>query len=274
MKKGQASPSLLLCDVGNSNLKLAFADHERLLAVHSLPSRSGETQDSLGLAIAALMAHDGVDAGALEACVAASVSPALDPILKGAVERYAGCPVFFTPRDLPLPIENKYPRPHETGADRLVCAWAASRLFPDEQSIVVVDFGTAATFDCVSGGAFLGGLIFPGPGIAAMALAQNTAKLPPVNFDFSDQEPRICVDTATSIQHGIIFGYKHLVAGLCGSLAASLPGRAKIVGTGAFASALARISGVFDLVAPALALDGLRDLYYTEKPGGLPAGRA
>lgn len=258
---------LLLCDVGNTNIKLALADGERLIKIYNLPNRIHETEDSLGLQLCSLLTYAGFNANKLKACVISSVSPALDPVLLNAVKHYIGCPVFFVPRDLAIPIENKYPRPQETGADRLVCAYAARLYFPDCPAFLVVDFGTAVTFDLIKENSYLGGLIFPGPGIASQALANKTAKLPHINFDFNALEPQTCVDTETSIQHGIIFGYQALVEGLCKRLTASLPAPVKIIGTGAFAFSLEKISKNFDLLVPALVLDGLRNLYYTQKEG-------
>ena len=239
-------PEVLLCDVGNSNIKLAFANAEKLFNIYTLPNKIRETEDSLGLQLCSLLTHAEFKPQNLKACVISSVSPALDPLLLAAVKRYLGCAVIFVPRDLEIPITNRYPRPHETGADRLVCAYAGRLYFPNCPALIVVDFGTAVTFDLVSGNSYCGGLIFPGPGIAAQALTSKTAKLPDINFDFNSLEPQTCVDTETSIQHGIFFGYHALAEGLCKRLAASLPSPVKIIGTGAFAFSLEKISKIFD----------------------------
>lgn len=264
MNSGKNAPELLLCDVGNTNIKLGLADRESLLATFSLPRMDMETEDSLGLKILALLDHLSVQADSLLACVISSVVPALDPLLREAIARYLHCPAFFVPRDLPVPMENRYPRPQETGADRLVAAYAARVLFPRTASLLVVDFGTAVTFDCINENSYLGGLIFPGPGIALKALSQKTAKLPAIGLELDSSEPRPCQDTATSIQHGLVFGYKYLVEGLCGRLTDSLPGPVKIIATGSFALTLAKICDIFDTIRPSLVLDGLRNLYYTQ----------
>lgn len=253
---------LLLCDIGNSSVKLGFANANKVLASYTLPDIREETADSLGLKLISLLGHAGIAPEALKGCAVSSVVPAAEPILREAAARYVSCPVLFAPRDLPVPLENRYSRPDEVGADRLVGAYAARMLYPDIPSLIVVDFGTAATFDCVSGQAYLGGLIFPGPATAVAALGRHTAKLPSVSLDIRALEPTPGRDTVTSIQHGIVFGYVCATEGLCGRLKRQLGSPVKVLATGGFASSISRLTTVFDAILPALLLDGLRRLYY------------
>lgn len=253
---------ILVADAGNTAIKLAIASRSGLLASFSLPSRPEETADSLGLRLLELVKFAGQ--GKPKACAISSVTPALNPALKGAAEKFLGCPAYFVPGSLRVPLKNKYSRPEQTGADRLVGAWAARILYPEPESLLIVDFGTAATFDCVSKDAYLGGLIFPGPGVAARALAQNTALLPSVSLEPDTAEPVAGADTQTSVRHGMIFGYKYLCEGLCAALAKKLPGPVMTIATGPFAETLNKISAVFDQIRPSLVLDGLRNLYYTQ----------
>lgn len=260
------SKKILLFDIGNTSIKVGMADPGSVFASYSLPGtqpgQGGHTADSLGLAILGLLAHAGLAAGDIAACVASSVVPGLDPILARTIGRYLGCPLHFVPRDLPVPMQNLYERPAEVGADRLVGAYAARRLLPGEQSLMVVDFGTALTFDCINKDAYLGGLIFPGPDTALAALAKNTAKLPHAGFEVETSDPAPCRDTATSIRHGIVFGYACLVEGLVERLARQMPGRVHVLATGGLAREMARLVRVFNSVEPVLLLDGLRRLYY------------
>lgn len=256
---------LLLFDVGNTSIKVGMADKNQVLAAYSLPAAPDQTADSFGLLLLSLLAHADVDAAALSACVACSVSPGMDSIIRDAVARYAGCPLLRVPCDLSVPLENRYERPAEVGADRLVAAYAARRQFPKAASLVVADFGTALTLDCVSGEAYLGGLIFPGPGTALAALSAKAAKLPRVNLDVHSLEPTPGRDTVTSIQHGLFFGYVAISEGLCPRLARQLAEPVFTVATGGFASEIARASSVFDAVLPELLLEGLRRLYYEAK---------
>ena len=252
---------LLLFDVGNTSIKVGMADESHVLAAYTLPAAGGHTADSFGLTLVSLLGHAGVAPGTLRACVVSSVVPAMDAVIAGAVARYVGCPLFRAVDDLPVPLENRYERPAEVGADRLVAAYAARRAFPEAASLIVADFGTALTLDCVSGAAYLGGLIFPGPGTALAALASHAAKLPPVSMDVTALEPAPGRDTVTSIRHGLFFGYVSISEGLCDRLGRQLAGPVKTVATGGFAQAIAQASAVFDAVVPELLLEGLRRLY-------------
>lgn len=153
-------PELLLFDIGNTSIKVGLANERHVLTSYTLPANAGHTSDSLGLTLLSLLRHADTDMAKLKACVASSVVPGFDPLLREAVARYLDRPLYCAPDDLPIPLENRYERPSEVGADRLVGAFAARRLCPDAASLLVVDFGTAVTFDCVSGQAYLGGLSF------------------------------------------------------------------------------------------------------------------
>lgn len=158
-----------------------------------------------------------------------------------------------------MPLENRYRNPREVGADRLVVPCAARMLFPDDPSLIVIDSGTALTFDCVfSGGAYLGGLIFPGPVTALDALAGAAAKLPHISSETDAAVPEPCADTATSIRHGIVFGFASLVDG-SDRQAAGLPGPVRP--TGGFLQMLSGKVSSIDAILPALLLDGLAMLY-------------
>lgn len=258
-------PELLLCDIGNTSMKIGLSDGKKVITSYGLPVNGGETADSLGLRLLAICGHAGIGAGAIRTCVASSVVPRMDPILREAVARYCGGETLFVPRDLPIPLENRYERPEEVGSDRLVGAYAARKLFAEIPSIIVVDFGTAVTFDCVQGQAYLGGLIFPGPATAAEALASHTARLPHVSLDTRAAEPVPGLDTATSIQHGLVFGFVSVTEGLCARLKRRLAPPVKVVATGGFAAAISSLSPIIDAVLPALLLEGLRWLYHEEK---------
>ncbi len=235
--------------------------HDGTRDVYSLQTSSGQTSDSLGFSLLALLHHAGCDTTDFAACVICSVVPGMDPLFTQAITRYVGCPVLFTPGDLPVPLENHYYRADQVGADRLVAAWAARVLHPDTPALVVVDFGTAVTFDCVQGASYLGGLIFPGPLTALNSLAGATAKLPGVNLDCEDLEPTPGRDTSTSIRHGILFGFASMVEGLVARLSAQLQGPVRVVGTGGFAARIARLTPALEEVTPDLLLQGLRLLY-------------
>lgn len=253
---------ILLFDIGNTSIKVGLASREAVLTSYSLRTDAGQTADSLGLNLLTLLGHAGLPVGAIQACVASSVVPGIEPLLQEACRRFLGCTVLFAPHDIPVPLVNEYERPHEVGADRLVGAYAARRLFPQAPALIAIDFGTAVTFDCITGNRYMGGLIFPGPLTALAALASNAARLPRVNLNVQSSEPVVGKNTSTSIQHGLIFGFASMVEGLTARLRRQMPEPAVVVATGGFAADMARVSACFDHVLPTLLLDGLRRLYY------------
>ncbi len=259
-------PNLILVDVGNTTMKIGVSLAGEL-ASYSLQSDARQTSDSLGLNLLALLRHAGAAEARFEACLVCSVVPAMDTILREAVGRYVGCPVLFTPADMPVPLENRYLRAEQVGADRLLAAWAARVLHPEAASLIVIDFGTAVTFDCVRGGAYLGGLIFPGPQTAVSALAGATAKLPGVSLDCDADGPAPGRDTATSISHGIYFGFASMVDGLVSRLRADLPDPCAIVATGGFAGPLQRAASSLREVRRDLLLQGLQMLHQQQRNG-------
>ncbi len=260
-----AASRILLLDVGNTSTKAGLAGPGGLEASFVLPTRQSGTADSWGLELKAAVAHAAEAAGqplAVAEAVVSSVVPPVDSCLRQAAERYFGCRARFVPRELPLAIENRYERPQEVGADRLVTALAARRLFPDAKRIVVVDFGTATTFDCVDGDAYLGGLICPGVHSSARALASGTAKLPRVTPEVMDEtaqgELAIGRSTTQSLNHGFVYGFAAMTEGLCQRLRRRLGGEALVVATGGFAQGLAGVCPCLEQVRPDLLLEGLR----------------
>jgi type III pantothenate kinase len=256
---------LLLFDIGNTNIKVGLASGRALLADYSLRTDAGRTADDLGLTLLELLRHAQLRPERLRACVASSVVPQLDQTMREMCRRYLHKELLFAPEDLPVPLLNRYERPAEVGADRLVGAYAARKLMPEAQSLICVDFGTALTFDCVTENAYLGGLIFPGVHTAASALAGSTAKLPEVSLKVDGLEPVPGRSTATSIRHGILCGYAALVEGLCARLSRGLAPPVAVLATGGFAGEMQRITGCFSRVVPGLLLEGLRLVYLENK---------
>jgi len=250
--------SFLLIDIGNTSLKIGTGTRQFSGSTYSLPTRAQHTSDSLGLSLLQLLTHARLEAEELEACLICSVVPSLDPLFRQACKRFLRKTPLFFPEDFSIKLENRYRRPEEVGADRLLAAFAARRLYPDPPSLISVDFGTATTFDCVSGNAYLGGLICPGVLSSHAALSGQTAKLPRISLEVDAAEPRIGRSTATSLSHGFVFGFAAMASGLCTQLKAQLPGPTEVVATGGFAADLSRVCTCFDHVRPDLILEGLR----------------
>ncbi len=261
---------VFLFDIGNTNTKIGLARGRGPFVSYVLPTDPRQTADQFGLTLLELLRHARADADGVEACIASSVAPAMGATVRRACERFLGIRPLFVPEDMALPMENRYALPHEVGADRLVGAFAARRLFPQAETIVSVDFGTATTFDCVQGDAYLGGLICPGVFSSASALASNTAKLPRIHLEVEESFPVPGRSTSTSLNHGFVFGFAAMAEGLVKRLAASLaPGReanVMVVATGGFAPALAKVTDCFHAVRPDLLLEGLH-LLYQEQAG-------
>lgn len=257
----------LLIDIGNTSLKIGLASPEKLLTSYTLPTDTSQSGDSLGLQIAYLLNHAGVsftdDEGSMRptACVVSSVVPGMIPLVRHACERYLHLTPLFAHRDLPIPLENHYERPNEVGADRLVGAFGARRLFPDARSVVSVDYGTATNFDCVTGNAYLGGLICPGVMSSLGALATRTAQLPKIALCTHSDAPIMGRSTVTSLNHGFLFGFAAMTEGLYARLTSTLEGPVAFVATGGFAADVARVVNCFDLVRPDLVIEGLRQLW-------------
>lgn len=242
--------------------------HRGLVASYTLPTDTQQSGDGLGLQLAYLLGHAGFGTPgtgpgnvALDGCVISSVVPGMNPLVAHACERFLELTPRFAHRDLPIPLENRYERPNEVGADRLVGAFGARRLLPDVRSVVSVDYGTATNFDCVTGNAYLGGLICPGVMSSLGALATRTAQLPRIALTAHADVPIVGRSTVTSLNHGFLFGFASMTEGLYARLTKTLEGPVAFVATGGFAPDVARVVDCFDLVRPDLVLEGLRLLW-------------
>ncbi len=256
---------ILLFDIGNTSIKVGLASQDNLLSTYTLRTDAEQTADSLGLTLYTLLQHANISKESLEVCVCSSVVPGMTSLAHEACTRFIGVPFLQVPQDIPVPLKNCYSTPSEVGADRLVCAYAARKLIPQTPSLIVVDFGTATTFDCITHHDYLGGIIFPGVHTAASALSSKAAKLPRINLAITDTELVPGRDTASSMQHGILFGFAAMVEGMTKRLCAQMQGPVHIMGTGGFAKDIAKVSTCFDSVLPNLILDGLRQLYFSQK---------
>jgi type III pantothenate kinase len=250
------SPVSLLLDAGNTTIKVGLADAAGLFTSYVLPTDKTATADSLGLALSSLAGHAGIAAADVTAATVSSVVPPMDPLISRAVERYFGITARFVPRDVAVPLENRYARPHEVGADRLVTAYAG-RLAAETPVVVVVDFGTATTFDCVKGNAFLGGLICPGLFSSLKALSLDTAKLPHIALDGGHGGLSIGQSTSECLNQGFLHGFAAMAEGVGRLLVKHLGEPATILATGGFAERLAPLCPSFSLVRPNLLLEGL-----------------
>lgn len=235
---------ILCVDVGNTNIVLGLFHGKRLEW-----AKRFETQEGIRLLKKFLLKSvDGI--------AVASVVPSLDLALKNLLKKKFGVnPLFVTSR-IRLPIKLKVKRPSQVGADRIANAVAAG----GRGGIIVVDFGTATTFDVISAkGEYLGGPIAPGIGIANAALHEKTAKLPLVKI--ARPKRVIGKETAECIQAGVLFGYAGLVEGLIARIRKEYGDRMKVIATGGLAPLVARECCSIQKVDSFLTLKGLKSIY-------------
>lgn len=247
---------LLVVDIGNTNIVMGIYDGDKLLRDWRIRTEHKTTEDEFSVLATNLFAHSRVDLSDISQTVISCVVPPMVSILDAFCQKYLGhAPQWVDARSVAgMPI--LYGNPAEVGADRIVNAVAAYRRY--QTSLIIIDFGTATTFDAVSvRGEYLGGAISPGIMIASEALFQKASKLPRVEI-FRAPSCVIGRDTSSSIQAGIIFGYAGLVDGIVQRMQQEMGGNPKVIATGGLASLMANVSKRIEVVEPNLTLEGLR----------------
>ena len=245
---------ILVVDVGNTNICIGIERGRILQASWRLRTDPGQTVDEFFVTLVQLMETHSVAREAIRGAIVASVVPQLSDVVAAGIERKLGAPVLMVGPGLRTGISIRMDNPREVGADRIVNAVAAHELCPE--GAVVVDLGTATTFDCISpSGEYLGGIIAPGIGISAEALFERTAKLPEVTI----QKPRRAIgkNTESSMQSGIFYGYVALIDGLVDRIRGELNFDPAVIATGGYSAALAAESRTIARVEPDLTLLGL-----------------
>jgi type III pantothenate kinase len=251
-------PLLLLIDVGNTNTVVGIHRGDDLIESFRLSTDSERTADEYGALVLPLFERFGVDPATADAVVVSSVVPPLNPTLERLAQRYFGRPPLFIEPGVRTGMPIRYDNPAEVGADRIVNAVAARELYG--APVVVVDFGTATTFDVVNAaGAYAGGIIAPGIMISAEALFAHASRLYRVDV----RKPALLVGrtTAAAMQSGIYWGAIGLVDGILARLLAELPGVKNVVATGGQAELIAEGSQHIREVNPRLTLQGLKLIY-------------
>lgn len=246
----------LAIDVGNTHTVVGAYDGEVLVDHFRLSTLASKTADEWGLLCHLALRNRGVDPAAIQAVAVSSVVPPLQHVLKSMSLEYFGVKPLFVGPGVKTGMPIRYDDPREVGADRIVNAVAAYHRWPG--ALIVVDFGTATTFDVISqGGEYVGGAIAPGVQISVDALSQHASRLPRVDLEFPERV--IGTNTAASMQSGIVHGYAAMVDGLCARIAEELgPPEPKVVATGGLAKLLASVSTKISEVDEYLTLEGLR----------------
>ncbi|MBK6513400.1 MAG: type III pantothenate kinase [Polyangiaceae bacterium] len=245
---------LLAVDVGNTNISFGLLSDGKL--IHHLRSESARqrTADEYAILVRQMMDLYGIDPKQVDAAIVASVVPALTDTMVAFIRRGFGIDALVVGPGIKTGMPILYEDPREVGADRIVNAvagydWAKG-------TVIVVDFGTATTFDCVTKkGEYLGGIITPGVQISADALFARAAKLHRV--DFAVPPRAIGRNSTQSMQAGIVFGYAAMVDGLCARLKRELGDDARVIATGGLAPLIGKQTESIEAVDSDLTLSGL-----------------
>jgi type III pantothenate kinase len=249
---------LLAVDVGNTHIVLGLYDGEELIEDFRIETAKGRTTDEYHVLLHNLLQIAGVERRAVTASILASVVPSLSDIFVEAVDRAFDHEMLVVGPGIKTGMPILYENPREVGADRIVNAVAAYERV--HRAVIVVDFGTATTFDCISpNGEYMGGAIAPGMEISANALFSRAARLPRAGIA---RPPRVIGrNTIHSMQSGIVFGYVGLVDGLVDRLKEEIGGECAVLATGGLAHLIEPDSRTIEDVDEFLTLDGLRILY-------------
>jgi len=249
---------LLVVDVGNTHTVLGLYDDERLVHDFRIETAKGRTSDEYHVLLLSLLDLAGVKRSDVRASILASVVPSFNDTVINAVDRAFDHEIMVVGPGIKTGMPVLYENPREVGADRVVNAVAAYERV--KGAAIVVDFGTATTFDCISAkGEYLGGSIAPGMQLSASALFSRAARLP--RSEIARPPRAIGRNTVHSMQSGIVFGYVGLVDGLVRRLAAEMDGEVTVIATGGLASLIEPDSETIEEVDEFLTLEGLRLIY-------------
>ena len=246
---------LLALDIGNTNITLGVFDGEKLAATWRLSTDRSKMLDEYSIMLNQLLSLRDMTVRDIDTAALCSVVPPLTPMFVELCQQYLNVEPLVVAAGTRTGIRILYDNPRDVGADRIVDAAAAMKLYGGP--VIVVDMGTATVFDAVTeDGDYLGGAIAPGMAIAHDALFSNTSQLRRVEL-ISPATP-IGRNTIHAIQSGIVLGYAELVRGMVARFDQELGGGAKVVATGGMAHIIEKEAGVFDDVNPDLTLTGLR----------------
>ena len=251
-------------DIGNTNIILGIFQDEVLKATWRITTGLHRLSDEYATLMLSLFAHKGINPEQIKDAALCSVVPPLTAIFTEVCNRYLGLSPLVIRAGVKTGVRIRLANPGEVGADRIVNAAAAHHLYGGP--LIVIDLGTATTFDAVSEeGDYLGGAIAPGIAIAVEALSLRAAALPRV--ELIPPRQAIGKDTITAMQSGIIFGYVGLIEGIIARFRREL-GEAKVVATGGYCQLLASETSSIQIVNPDLTLLGVRLIYEVNKSRG------
>ena len=253
---------LLVIDVGNTNTVVGVFDGEKLVQSWRVRTVADHTVDEYGMLIYSLYKSSKISTKSISDIIISCVVPPMLNILEPLCEKYFHIKPLIVEPGIKTGMPIQYDNPREVGADRIVNAVAAFEKYKTD--LIIVDFGTATTFDYVSAkGEYLGGCIAPGIVISSEALFERASKLPRVEF----KKPKtiIAKDTISSMQAGIMFGYAGLVDGIVERMKAEVKSNPKVIATGGLAVVIAPETKSIEVVDENLTLEGLRIIHLKNK---------
>jgi type III pantothenate kinase len=249
---------LLLMNINNTNTMLGLYQNEEWIANWRIASDRAKLPDEYAMLLKSLFDFEGLYWENISGVAIASVVPPLTTSFVEMCQRFLNQDPLVVTHNIKTGVKVLTDYPAEVGADRILNALATHRLHGSPA--IVVDFGTATTFDAVSAeGDYLGGAIAPGLGIAAEALFSRTANLP--RIELVAPPKAIGRNTIHCMQSGLVLGYIGLIEGLVTRIRAELGGQAKVIGTGGLAPLLAKETNIIETVDQMLTLEGLRLMY-------------
>ena len=249
---------LLVVDAGNSQTELGLFDAEKIIGQWRVVTTNYRTRDELHILLTMLLHSIKVSREDTRGCCIASVVPHLNSALQQACEHTFGIQPLMVEPGVKTGIILQCDNPKEVGADRIANAAGARAQCSD--AMIIIDFGTATTFDVMTEKAeWLGGLIVPGIQLSADALFENCARLPRVPI----KAPRSVIgrDTVTNIQSGLTYGYADMVDGLVVRITKEMGIPMKVIATGGLSRAISAVASQIDLVDPLLTMKGLCAVY-------------
>lgn len=254
---------MLAIDIGNTTIHIGGFEGGRLKREWRITTRPHKTVDEYGMTIREFLRTGRMEKYRIEGAALCSVVPILTPVFSEAIEKYFGCRPLIVDHETPGGLKILYDPPRDVGPDRIVNGVAV--LERKKGPAIIVDFGTATTFDVLSAaGEYRGGVIAPGVMISVEALFSRAAKLAMVQLTPPDRV--IGRDTVSSVQSGVIFGYAAMVDGMVGKIRKEISGPARIVATGGLAELIAPHSKTIQEIRPFLTLEGLWIFYKRNKP--------
>jgi len=249
---------LIAIDIGNTNVVIGIYQNNTLIANWRLSSQIARTRDECWILLNSLFNSNSIEINQIQGGIISSVVPNLTPKFVQVLEDYFQLQPVIVSSELKIDLKILYDNPQAVGADRICNAVAGFHIFGGP--LVILDFGTATTFDIVSeNNEYLGGIIAPGIELSASLLHQRAARLPRVELKF----PASVIGTTTesSIQSGLMFGTVELINGLIVRIEQELGTKVKTVATGGLAKLVTPYTNKIKRIEPFLTLDGLRLIY-------------